>query len=176
MAYFAFSTTRPVNREGHDAQWVESDCRKHILTTLENDTRQGRNESPAFEGLIQDATNNLEKILDTGPSSTTSTLDRDHKRKIAQDYLESLRAQYGQLNPKEGIDFSNVDPRASVLSSVFGGRRSGASGRTGRRTASNPDMRQTNSRPGSGLGLRKKSQEMLARFAARPHDTLEEER
>lgn len=188
ISYFAFSTTHGYNREGRDAQAIQSDIRKHILTKLHNDTREGRHMSPDFETLYQDAGLKLEGILDSGPLSTTSTLGPDHKRRVAQEYLEQLKEEYGELNPKEGRDISIVDSRPGSVASVFSrkvtpsGRKVTPSSRkttpSGRRTSSNPNMRRSEARnsPAPSHNLRKKSQEMLARFSPRVHDTVEEER
>ncbi|KAH7012863.1 hypothetical protein EDB80DRAFT_834464 [Ilyonectria destructans] len=170
MAFLAWSVSTGFDKGGNDARLVQSDIRKHILTKLQTDTNHGRQESPRFEELLQDVSENLDKILDQGPLSSASTVNRDHKRVVAREYIQHLRAGYGELNPKEGLDFNSLGSRnSSALSSIFSRRLVP----NGRRTTSNPDIRSAATTPGNVP--RVKSREMLNRFTSRLYPPVSEE-
>ncbi|KAH6970604.1 hypothetical protein BKA56DRAFT_596646 [Ilyonectria sp. MPI-CAGE-AT-0026] len=169
MAFLAWSVSTGFDKGGKEARLVESDIRKHILTKLQADTNRGRQESPRFEELLQDVSENLEKILDERPPSTAPAVNRDHKREVAREYIAILRADFGDLSPKKGLD-SLGSRNSSALSSIFSRRLVS----NGRRTTSNPDIRSAATTPGNVP--RVKSREMLNRFASRLYPPVSEER
>lgn len=171
MAFLAWSVSTGFDKGGNDARLVQSDIRKHILTKLQTDTNHGRQESPRFEELLQDVSENLDKILDQGSLSSSSTANRDHKRVVAREYIQHLRDGYGELNPKEGLDFNSLGSRnSSALSSIFSRRLVP----NGRRTTSNPDIRSAAATT-PGNVPRVKSREMLNRFTSRLYPPVSEE-
>ena len=138
ITFFAWSVSADFDKGGRDAGFVQSDIRKHILGKLQVDTRQGRQESPAFGDLLDDAANSLEYILNNGPLSTTSTANRDHKRAVALEYIQNQRADFGEMDPKEGKDYNTRNSRpTSRVSTLF---KSTSALLSGRRTASNPKL------------------------------------
>ncbi|CAM1505509.1 Fc.00g111460.m01.CDS01 [Cosmosporella sp. VM-42] len=134
MSFLAWSVSTGFDKGGRDAGFVQSDVRKYILGKLQVDTNQGRQESPPFGVLLDDATINIEYILDNGPLSTSSTVNRDHKRAVAQEYIGQLRRDLGEMNPREGRDYNSRSSRpGSKVHSLF---KSTSALLSGRRTAS----------------------------------------
>ncbi|KPM44197.1 hypothetical protein AK830_g2314 [Neonectria ditissima] len=165
LAFIAWSVTRSFDMGSNDAELVGSDIRNHILETLREETNSGRQQSPRFEDLLRDVENKLDIILATGPLSSSLSMERDDKRKAAMECIAHLRARYGELDPKEGKDYSSLGSRnGSALSSIF--RKSGF------RTPSNSDFPMDNITPGVP---RVKSREMLNRFTTRQHPPVSEE-
>ncbi|KAH7176554.1 hypothetical protein EDB81DRAFT_940453 [Dactylonectria macrodidyma] len=120
MAFLAWHVSTNFDKGGTDARLVQSDIRKYILDKLQADTKSGRQESPAFEEILAEVSRDLDTILNQGPLSSSSTVSRDQRRVVAQEYIQDLHNDYGKLDPKKGLNYRSLGVRTtSAFSRVF---------------------------------------------------------
>jgi len=107
------------DRGGKPARLVESDVRLAVLRQLQQETDQGRRESPPFSIILDLVANDLDNILSReGALSANSSLAMSHKQQAAAACLQKLREKYGNLDPKEGKDYSSRN--TSAFSTLLG--------------------------------------------------------
>lgn len=118
MCIMAGQVSSTYDSGDRDFRRVASDIRSHILTQLMNNTNHGRQQSPPFEDLLRDVQNNLDYILTNGAQCSQSTAPIVNKQRSAAQVLQQLRKDFGQLDPKEGVDFGSRS--TSRLTDILG--------------------------------------------------------
>lgn len=134
--FFVYWSSREVASEERDSResrdCVESDLRKFIIEKLETDTDHRVLQSPAFGDLLSAVSNpiTLGNILATGTLSQNLHIDDDAKRVFANAYIEALRSEYGEMNPRLGRNFENTRPQSVPSMLLNLGRMSANKGRS----------------------------------------------
>jgi hypothetical protein len=131
--YSAKSQTSPSNKGSDNVRNIQSNIRNYIIERLQTDTNEGRTKAPPFREILE----RVRMSLDTPPTNDTlfsgSTLTKhEDNRKIAIDYIGTLREKYKGLDPKPVGPLQPTTPStrpqstASTLRFSFlpGGRRS----------------------------------------------------
>ncbi|RWA09621.1 hypothetical protein EKO27_g5483 [Xylaria grammica] len=115
---FMYVTKRAISsgfdKGSKEVRLVESVIRLAVLQRLEQQTEDGRLESPPFARILDQIRGDLETILENDPQAEMSDI---HKDRAAKRCLESLEEEYGHLDPREGIH--NGSRNTPSLSSFF---------------------------------------------------------
>jgi hypothetical protein len=117
------------SRESRDC--VESDVRSFIIEKLDTDTEHRVLQSPAFGHLLSAVSNpiTLGNLIATGTLSQTLHINDEEKRAFANAYIEALRSEYGEMNPRLGKNFENTRPQSVPSMLLNLGRMSATNGR-----------------------------------------------
>ncbi|KAI1272429.1 hypothetical protein F5Y07DRAFT_379758 [Xylaria sp. FL0933] len=118
MYFTAYVLSSKFDRGSREARLVESDIRSAVLNQLQEETDDGRRKSRPFGDILDLVGNKLEGVLRDGPLSCNIEMSSDYKHQIARECLESLRAQYGSLDPKDSANEGSQN--SSRISSLFG--------------------------------------------------------
>ncbi|KAI0902959.1 hypothetical protein F4823DRAFT_637149 [Ustulina deusta] len=120
----AYAVSSRFDRGGKEVRLVESDIRLAVLKRLQQETDEGRRKSRPFAEILDDIVNDLETILRDGPLSCGAEISSAHKYQVAQECIQSLRRDYGTLDPRE---VNNHGSRSASGGSSFFGWRNGSS-------------------------------------------------
>lgn len=151
----ALQVSRKNDSGSAEVENIQSDIRTHILEKLRAVTDQKRLEAPPFKIILDQTKDEVTTILEAGPLSVNSAMTPDQKRRIAENYIRSLRRQFGHLGPRVGKE-KLADPLLSsnVRPVRPHGRRSAppqsmpsSEAYESLRNASNPAIRNANSVP-----------------------------
>ncbi|KAI1737446.1 hypothetical protein F4680DRAFT_214603 [Xylaria scruposa] len=136
----AYTASSEHGQGSRDVRLEESDIRRAVLKRLEQDTDEGRLESPPFLNILDQIGSDLETIFREGPLSCNTGVSPLQKAQIARSYLQHLKKQYSTLNSREGNENGGRNT-SNFLSSVlnqwrnFASRSNQGSGPDRRRSA-----------------------------------------
>lgn len=100
----AYVVSSEFDQDGREARLVKSDIRVAVLSRLKQETDEGRRDSPPFGSILDKIESDLDTVLRDGPLSCNLGMSPVHKDQIAKAYVQDIRKQYGNLDPREGKD------------------------------------------------------------------------
>ncbi|KAF4467742.1 hypothetical protein FALBO_5373 [Fusarium albosuccineum] len=144
MAFLAWTITKGKVKETSATRPVKAEVLKYVLGRLKEGTTRGRSQAPPFASILDELSTNLNEVL-------LSFSEED--KMIAKKYIRFLRRKFGTLNPRDGVNFRDVEKRnISAITNftdnltIFG-RRSASGGNTvSPAPLLNGDSRSTHSR------------------------------
>ncbi|KAF6797594.1 hypothetical protein CSOJ01_12912 [Colletotrichum sojae] len=107
---------------------IEADIRKHIIEKLKDTTEDAKSQSPPFVEVLQQI-NDSDKasIIDEAIQNMGSNRDKMNElaTRLADQYLKELQREFGELDPKRGVDYEWGRSQSTLLGRVSGiGRHS----------------------------------------------------